>query len=102
MFAYARSFNQPLNHWNVSNVMDMCGMFRNATSFNQPLNDWNISKVTNMGFMFFYAASFNQPLDSSWNVGDLTGINQCMVADATTINKPIHSSNASDAFDLTV
>ena len=48
MFTEARSFNQPLNNWNVSKVTDMERMFRGATSFNQPLNNWNVSKVTNM------------------------------------------------------
>ena len=38
MFRGARSFNQPLNNWNVSNVEDMEGMFQNAISFNQPLH----------------------------------------------------------------
>ena len=45
MFHDARSFNQPLNKWNVSNVETMKYMFVWATSFNQPLNDWNVSNV---------------------------------------------------------
>ena len=48
MFHLARSFNQLLNNWDVSNVEDMFGMFWNARSFNQPLNDWNVSKVKNI------------------------------------------------------
>ena len=32
------SVNQPLNNWDVSNVIDMYNMFENATSFNQPLH----------------------------------------------------------------
>ena len=38
MFNRARSFNQPLNNWNVSKVESMVGMFDEATSFNQPLH----------------------------------------------------------------
>ena len=45
MFRNARSFNQPLNNWNVSNVMYMGSMFDGAISFNQPLNNWNVSNV---------------------------------------------------------
>ena len=42
----AKSFNQPLNNWNLSNdVTDMEDMFYGASSFNQPLNSWNVSKV---------------------------------------------------------
>ena len=63
----ARSFNQPLNKWNVSKVTDMNWMFQNANSFNQPLNDWNVSNVTSMNEMFCCAYSFNQPLNN-WNV----------------------------------
>ena len=43
MFDGARSFNQPLNNWDVFNVEDMASMFLGATSFNQPLNNWNVS-----------------------------------------------------------
>ena len=43
MFDIARSFNQPLNNWNVSKVKEMYGMFHEASSFNQPLNNWNVS-----------------------------------------------------------
>ena len=74
MFYVAESFNEPLESWNVSNVIDMSGMFWGATSFNQPLNSWNVSKVKDMKSMFDYAKSFNQPLDK-WNVGRVTNMN---------------------------
>ena len=63
---YARSFNQPLNKWNVSKVRKMNSMFNGASSFNQPLNDWNVSNVRNMYKMFNGASSFNQPLHAPW------------------------------------
>ena len=44
----------------------MSGMFENARSFNQPLNKWNVSNVTNMEGMFNGATSFNQPLHAPW------------------------------------
>ena len=62
----ARSFNQPLNDWNVANVTKMNAMFAEARAFNQPLNDWNVSNVTDMHFMFDNASSFNQPLHAPW------------------------------------
>ncbi len=75
MFHEARSFNQPLNNWNVSKVWDMTHrymllMFEDASSFNQPLNNWNVSNVTGMGGMFAAATSFNQPLNN-WNVSNV-------------------------------
>ena len=71
MFAFANSFNQPLDNWNVSNVEYMVGMFYRARSFNQPLNNWNVSNVKNMAWMFEDASSFNQPLHAPWYQGDL-------------------------------
>ena len=65
VFQVARSFNQPLNKWNVSNVTNMNNMFVKAEAFNQPLNDWRVDSV-NMGALF-NASSFNQDL-SNWRV----------------------------------
>ena len=63
MFCEAKEFDQPLNNWNVSNVINMSEMFRNTKQFNQPLNDWNISnyRIQNMFVkdMFSDAKSFN-------------------------------------------
>ena len=61
LFGRTKSFNQPLDNWNVSNVINMSGMFEGAESFNQPLNNWNVSNVTDMRGLFFGAESFNQP-----------------------------------------
>ena len=114
MFCSARSFNQPLNNWNVSNVSAMESMFMGARSFNQPLNDWNVSKVTSIIYMFMYARSFNQPLDNwnvsnveymvgmfafansfnqpldKWNVSKVKNMNY-MFSDATSFNRPLHA-----------
>ena len=70
MFSGARSFNQPLNNWDVSNVRDMREMFKGAISFNQSLNKWNVSKGVNMDELFKGATSFNQPLNK-WNVSNV-------------------------------
>ena len=54
----ARSFNQPLNNWDVSNVTDMGRMFAYAYSFNQPLNDWDVSNVRDVEKMFENAIKY--------------------------------------------
>ena len=71
MFGYAKSFNQPLNNWDVSNVTHMGSMFGYAKSFNQPLNNWDVSSVTLMFGMFSEAGSFNQPI-GDWAVSSVT------------------------------
>jgi surface protein len=54
MFCFAESFNQPLNLWNTTNVINMNSMFSFAYSFTyvDSLASWNVSNVTNMGGMF--------------------------------------------------
>jgi len=52
MFSYAKSFNQPLEKWDVSQVINMSNMFEGASEFNQPLEKWDVSKVTDMKDMF--------------------------------------------------
>ena len=52
MFNDAKSFNQPLNNWDVSNVENMVDMFVSAISFNQDINMWDDTKA-NTEDMFF-------------------------------------------------
>ena len=87
MFAYTHWFNQPLEKWNVSNVTDMNAMFMGARLFNQPLEKWNVSNVTNMNVMFMAASSFNQPLEK-WDVSNVTDMSG-MFMGARLFNQPL-------------
>jgi len=52
MFENCRVFNQPLESWNVSSVMNMDEMFAGCKVFNQLLEKWDISSITTMYNMF--------------------------------------------------
>jgi len=60
-----------ISTWNVSNVLDMGGMFWSQPSFNQPIGSWDVGNVTDMSYMFDSAYLFNQPI-GSWNVSKVT------------------------------
>ncbi|MEG0917392.1 MAG: BspA family leucine-rich repeat surface protein, partial [Myroides sp.] len=45
MFKQTKAFNQPLDKWNVSNVVDMRNMFYDARAFNQSLGNWNLKNI---------------------------------------------------------
>ena len=70
MFLTAVKFNQPLDKWDVSNVLDTNTMFFGALEFNQNLASWDVSSISLMHFMFANSG-FNQSI-SSWNVDSLT------------------------------
>ena len=64
---FPEQFNQPINSWDVTNVISSRQLFQGSRTFNQPLNYWNFKNNEDMYAMFIDAETFNQDL-SGWCV----------------------------------
>lgn len=64
---YSKIQNIDISEWNVSNVVNMKGMFWECEKFNCDLSMWNVSKCANMANLFSQCRSFNCDL-SEWDV----------------------------------
>lgn len=98
MFAGSINFNQPINHWDVSNITNMSGLFSGAENFNQPIGSWDVSNVTNMSGMFAGATNFNQPI-GIWNVGNVANM-AYMFKDAYNFNMQIDDWDVKNVTDM--
>ena len=98
MFRGTRSFNQDLGNWDVTSVTNMQGMFDNASKFNQDISNWDVSNVTNISGMFFNAFDFNQDI-SNWNVSSVTSMGG-MFSGASTFNQNIGSWDVSNVTNM--
>ena len=99
-FTTGSVFNNSLNNWDVSNAINMGGMFYSygTLTFNEPLNKWNTSKVTNMAQMFANIKQFNQNI-SSWNTSAVTTMSQ-MFYGAQSFNQSLNSWDFSLVTDM--
>ncbi|QHX35818.1 hypothetical protein STIUS_v1c02640 [Spiroplasma sp. TIUS-1] len=72
MFWNTKSFNGDISGWDVSNVTTMEKLFK-SSRFNQDISGWDVSNVTNMSYMFDVNVSFNQDI-SGWDVSNVTNM----------------------------
>jgi hypothetical protein len=84
---FPKDFNENINDWDVSNVVNMSGAFSRCSCFNQPLNNWNVSNVRTMCRMFAFCFQFNQPLDK-WAVSGVKDMNE-MFYECSQFNQPL-------------
>ncbi len=83
-------FNQDLNLWNVGNVTDMSGIFSRAGAFNGNVGNWNVSSVNNFSNMFNAASSFDQPLNWTINTTPGAAIDMRAMFDSTPFNQDLN------------
>ncbi|MDW3195639.1 MAG: BspA family leucine-rich repeat surface protein [Cytophagales bacterium] len=98
MFYDCRSFNQPIGHWNVSQIEKMGELFRGATSFNQPLEAWNVGRVSDMSYLFYQTIRFDQPLNN-WDVSSVQTMSN-MFNRAWDFDQPLNNWITSSLTDL--
>jgi len=71
LFQFKENFKDDISMWDVSNVIDMSGMFHGLgfreSLFNQDISGWDVSNVKDMQLMFCHAHNFNCDL-SRWDV----------------------------------
>lgn len=94
MFLFSQ-FNQPIGNWDVSSVKNMRGMF-SKSNFNQPIGDWDVSSVTEMSEMF-YRSRFNQPI-GDWDVSNVTNMEWMFMA--SQFDQPIGDWDVSSVTDM--
>ncbi len=100
MFYFCQGLNSPfnLNAWNISNVTNLSGMFKDCYEFNQSLSLWNTSNVTNMSSMFMGASVYNQNM-SNWNTANVTNMEN-MFKGAYAFNRNIGNWNTANVNNM--
>lgn len=92
-----------ISSWDVSNVVDMGGMFasndmENGNTFNGDIGAWDVSNVENMSAMFVRAKNFNQNI-GSWNVSSVKYMSS-MFSEAISFNQDIGNWDLSSALEI--
>jgi surface protein len=98
LFRDATNFNGDISSWDVSSVTNMSYMFRDASSFNQDISVWDVSSVTNMRNIFQNATSFNQPLNN-WDTSSVTNM-QAMFNNASVFNQSLNDWDTSNVVNM--
>ena len=62
-----------IESWNVSNVVNMYGMFSSCRWFNADISGWNVENVEDMENMFCGAEQFHHSLNE-WNINNKVNI----------------------------
>ncbi|AXE60779.1 hypothetical protein DA803_01595 [[Mycoplasma] phocae] len=102
MFKNAKSFNQDISSWDVSNVWNMESMFEGTKLFNQDLSNWKVSNVWNTGSMFEGTEAYNnagKPLSWGDSAKSITST-VSMFKNAKKFNQDISGWNLSKIVNM--
>ena len=92
------NFNGNISKWDVSNVINMSGMFFMCSKFDQDISNWDVSNVTNMEYMFYKCKSFGQDI-SAWDVSNVANMNS-MFYNCSNFNQDISSWDVSNVTNM--
>ncbi|MFV0590677.1 MAG: BspA family leucine-rich repeat surface protein [Draconibacterium sp.] len=95
MFYGAENFTGYVNHWDVSTIEDMRGMFC-TTSFNDSVANWNVENVIDMGHLF-RDSPFNKPI-GKWKVGKVEQMDRMF--ENSPFNQEINDWNVGEVIDM--
>ena len=98
LFKDKTAFNSDISNWVVSNGKDFSGMFDNARAFNQDISGWDVSNGTDFNEMFSFAYDFNQDI-SGWDVSNGTNF-ASMFYRAYDFNQDISGWDVSNGTDF--
>ena len=83
----ARRGTFDISEWDVSNVKNMKGMFRNS-SFDGDISDWDVSNVEDMSWMFYFSVFTGKNGDiNNWKVDSVKDMSN-MFDHSPLLNNP--------------
>ena len=100
MFKDCENFNCDLSNWNVSNVKYMQFMFDNCTDFEgKGLENWDVSNVEINKYMFYNCENFNCDL-SNWDVSSVTNMERTFYGCEIFEGKGLENWNVSNVTNM--
>lgn len=96
--AYIHPYYGHISDWDVSNVTDMSGLFKNTFRFNPDLSMWDVSNVENMNMMFEGVEIFNGDI-SNWDVSNVKSMSE-MFHEALRFNSDLSRWDVSNVRDM--
>jgi surface protein len=75
-----------LEEWNVSNVVNMSGMFSSCDRFNANLSKWDVSQVMDKSNLFSWTIRFCGDGLEQWNTRNVGNMN-CMFCHALVFDR---------------